>query len=37
VEDLGDEGKLGRGFSSIDELEEVGISGGEVRRPHTLT
>jgi hypothetical protein len=33
VEDLGDEGKLWPGFSSIDELEEVDIGSGGVRRP----
>jgi hypothetical protein len=33
VEDLEDMGKLGRGFSTIDELEEVDIGDGITKRP----
>jgi hypothetical protein len=33
VEDLGDEGKLGWGFSSIYELEEANIEGEGIKRP----
>jgi hypothetical protein len=33
VEDLDDLGKLGRGFSSMDDLEEVDIGDGVVSQP----
>jgi hypothetical protein len=33
VEDLDELGKLGRGFSSMDDLEEVDIGDGVVPRP----
>jgi hypothetical protein len=33
VEDLDELGKLGRGFSSMDDLEEVDIGGGVISRP----
>jgi hypothetical protein len=33
VEDLEELGKLGRGFSSMDDLEEVGIGDGVIYRP----
>jgi hypothetical protein len=33
VEELENEGKLGHGFSSVDELDEVDIGDGSVRRP----
>jgi hypothetical protein len=33
VEDFDNMGKLGRGFTSIDELEEVNIGNGIDRRP----
>jgi hypothetical protein len=33
VEDLDELGKLGRGFSSMDDLEEIDIGDGVVTRP----
>ena len=33
VDDFDDLGKLGQGFSSVDELEEVDIGDGKVPRP----
>jgi hypothetical protein len=33
VEDLDEFGKLGRGFSSMDDLEEVDIGDGVISRP----
>jgi hypothetical protein len=33
VEDLDDVGKLGHGFASVDELEEVDIGDGNVKQP----
>jgi hypothetical protein len=33
VEDLDEIGKLGRGFSSMDDLDKVHIGGGVVPRP----
>jgi hypothetical protein len=33
VEDLDELGKLGRGFSSMDNLEEIDIGDGVVPRP----
>jgi hypothetical protein len=33
VEDFDDIGKLGHGFSSVDELEEVDIGNGTTKRP----
>jgi hypothetical protein len=33
VEDLGEDGKLGQGFSSVDELEEIDIGDAMVPRP----
>jgi hypothetical protein len=33
VEDLDELGNLGRGFSSMDDLEEIDISDGVVHRP----
>jgi hypothetical protein len=33
VEDLDELGKLGRGFSSMDDLEEVHIGDGVISRP----
>jgi hypothetical protein len=33
VEELENEGKLGHGFSLVDELDEVDIGDGSVRRP----
>jgi hypothetical protein len=33
VKDLDELGKLGRGFSSMDDLEEVDIGGGVISRP----
>jgi hypothetical protein len=33
VEDLDELGKLGRGFSSMDDLEEIDIGDGVVPRP----
>jgi hypothetical protein len=33
VEDLDELGKLGQGFSSMDDLEEIDIGGGDVPRP----
>jgi hypothetical protein len=33
VEELEDVGKLGRGFSSVDELEEIDIGNGSLGRP----
>ncbi len=33
VEDLDELGKLGRGFSSMDELEKLGIGDGVIPRP----
>jgi hypothetical protein len=33
VEDLDELGKLGRGFSSMDDLEEIDIGDGDVPQP----
>jgi hypothetical protein len=33
VEDLDELGKLGRGFSSMDDIEEVDIGDGVISRP----
>jgi hypothetical protein len=33
VEDLEDDGKLGKGFTSVDELEEMDLGDGGTRRP----
>jgi hypothetical protein len=33
VEDLDELGKLGRGFSSMDDLEEIDIGDGVIPRP----
>jgi hypothetical protein len=33
VEDLGEEGKMGQGFSSVDRLEEVDLGDGAVHQP----
>jgi hypothetical protein len=33
IEDMGDEGKLGQGFSSVDRLEEMDIDDGVTPRP----
>jgi hypothetical protein len=33
VEDLDDIGKLGHGFSAVDELDEIDIGDGAVHRP----
>jgi hypothetical protein len=33
VEDFDDVGKLGQGFSLVDDLEEVDLSGGNTQRP----
>jgi hypothetical protein len=33
IDDLADEGKLGREFSSIDELKEIDIGDGGAKRP----
>jgi hypothetical protein len=33
VEGLEDDGKLGQGFTSVDELEEMDLGDGGIRRP----
>jgi hypothetical protein len=33
VEDLEDDGKLGQGFTSVDELEEMDLGDGGTKRP----
>jgi hypothetical protein len=33
IEDFYDFGKLGQGFTSVDELEEVDLGGGDMSRP----
>jgi hypothetical protein len=37
IEDLGDGGKLGHGFSTADDLEEVDIGDGTVPRPKYIS
>jgi hypothetical protein len=33
IEDFEDFGKLGQGFASVDDLEEIDIGNGKVKRP----